>query len=434
MSEMTPIRKTLVASMHAVGQQTKMVAAETVTDTRWEKGTLGEDQFVATAQQTKMANFDTRTRTAWESGTVTVAGRPTFAFSQDVDATVAYGEALQGLEVRLDGAKKVASQTRVVKAETLTDTHWEVGEDGDVKKAQATNQVTRVDNFDTVTRARWTLDAAWTGPAVQIAPAPRPQPAPRPLPAPALPTSGAIRPVVFPPVVIKPPVICPPAPVVVVAPPAPVVAPPAPVEPAKPTIDAKAERLRRDLDLYLAGPENKDSDAVLHVLRTAPQYAEAATAEQKARLIKQVVAGSANADERGAALKVLQLAEAKGELVAVMKELSDKRALADVLHDLGDEREGKAAAKQWMKAGLYAESWFYEAMDDDAASGLVESLGFTEPMIGTSDELSALPEAAKHHMIRELLAGNLTWGELAQAEWLNQHTTIPYRIPDYRNR
>ena len=75
-----------------------MVAAETTTDTRWEQGSLGSDQFVATAQKTQLANFDTRTRTAWEAGTTTVDGAPSLAFSQDVDAPAAYGDALQGLD------------------------------------------------------------------------------------------------------------------------------------------------------------------------------------------------------------------------------------------------------------------------------------------------------------------------------------------------
>ena len=205
-----------------------------------------------------------------------------------------------------------------------------------------------------------------------------------------------------------------------------------PAEP-KPAPANDTARLRADLDAYLASPDNKDSGAVLHLLRTAPQYAVAATSEQKGRLLKQALDGGTNAEERRAALTVLKMADERGQTKAVHATIGTN-SLNEVLSDLGDEKEGIDAAKLLLKAGAYNDEHVWKAMDDDAVTGLLKALGFKEPMIGTNDELRALPEAAKHHMIKELLGGNLTWGELAQAEWLNLHTDIKYRIPDYRNR
>lgn len=209
---------------------------------------------------------------------------------------------------------------------------------------------------------------------------------------------------------------------------------PAPLPAADPAVNAPTQRLREDLDRYLNQPENRnDSEAALHLLRTAPQYAVAATPEQKARIIKLAIDGTANADERKAALKVLQMAAERGEIKAVLA-ASGTKELKDLLSDLGDEKEGVEAAKLLLRAGAYADERTWKAMDDDAVRGLMQALDYKAPMIGTNDQLHALPEAAKHHMIKELLAGNLTWGELAMAEWVNQHTSVKAQIPDYRNR
>ena len=102
----------LRATMRPTAQDTRVTGAETVTDTRWAKDTLGGDAFVATNQQTRLDNYDTRTKTSWATGTVTVDGGPVLDFQQDAPA-VAYGEQLKGLAVRLDGARPVASSTRL---------------------------------------------------------------------------------------------------------------------------------------------------------------------------------------------------------------------------------------------------------------------------------------------------------------------------------
>jgi hypothetical protein len=107
------------------------------------------------------------------------------------------------------------------------------------------------------------------------------------------------------------------------------------------------------------------------------------------------------------------------------------RQLGDILSDLGDHSDGVRAAGVLQRAGVYQEPTVWQAMDDDAVRGFVKTLGFREPMIGTSEAVGALSEEARKHMIRELLRGNLTWEEHAMARWLNQHNATPVDIPDF---
>jgi hypothetical protein len=80
---------------------------------------------------------------------------------------------------------------------------------------------------------------------------------------------------------------------------------------------------------------------------------------------------------------------------------------------------------------MYQQPLVWQHMDDDATVSLCEALGFKHPMVGQADELLALSDEARNHMIKQLTSGNVTWTELYMAQWINQHNQIPYHIPDY---
>lgn len=285
----------------------------------------------------------------------------------------------------------VNQRTTVVGVDTETATRWDAGADG---RLAPTAQQTQIVGADTVTLSHW------AAPGARPVYAPRPvnviPPAPSPRPVPPMP-----RPV--PPMPYTPPT------------------PPAPM------VDPRTARMREDVDGYLSNRDVRNGAGIVHLLKTAPAYAEAATAEQKARMVTYAVAGSASTEERQTALAILSSAQGRGELGCLVNAMGPE-AMKDLMHGLGDNREGRAMAKLMMAEGLYANPAVYRAMDDDAAVALVESLGYSHPMIGTNDALRALPEAAKHRMIRELTDGNATHTEVRMANWINRHCEIPARM------
>lgn len=300
----------------------------------------------------------------------------------------------------------VRQRTQVVAVDTETQTHWE--EDGDrftpgaaANGLRASSQNTRVIAADTLTHTRWEAqpgaNTVYQDDSYVATPSPRWQPAPRPVrrhvPAPA-----AIAP------------RCQPAPA------------PAPLP------DTSGDRLREELEVFLDNRDNRDAGASRHVLATSPKHVEAGSPEQKARLIKNLIDGNPGREDRDATLRILAMAGERGELGAVIQALSLKDKMKDLMCDMGDNDAGREMAALFMAHGLYANPLVYRAMDDDAAVSLVESLGFKRPMIGTNDALRALPEAAKHRMIRELNSGNVTHTEYAMARWINLHCEIPARI------
>jgi nucleoid-associated protein YgaU len=190
-------------------------------------------------------------------------------------------------------------------------------------------------------------------------------------------------------------------------------------------------RLQADLDAFLAAPENQQAGVLRDTLASQPAYFEAATPAQKARILGLLVQGLTTKKDRQAALKVLEMAEKRGEVLTTLQAAAQARQLGDILSDLGDHSDGVRAAGVLQRAGVYREPAVWQEMDDDAVRGLVKTLGFREPMIGTSEAIGALSEEARKHMIRELLRGNLTWEEHAMARWLNQHNATPVDIPAY---
>ena len=138
------------------------------------------------------------------------------------------------------------------------------------------------------------------------------------------------------------------------------------------------------------------------------------------------------ADGRAAANQVLMAAARHGELPATLQALDQKRgAMKKLMNKMTNNAEGTQMIQLFLQQGLYQQPVVYNAMNDDASVALAKVLCFSHPMIVTNGQLRAMPEAAKYQMIKELTTGNVTWTELYVAQWINQHTNIPYNIPDY---
>ncbi|MEB3223213.1 MAG: LysM peptidoglycan-binding domain-containing protein [Candidatus Sericytochromatia bacterium] len=192
-------------------------------------------------------------------------------------------------------------------------------------------------------------------------------------------------------------------------------------------------RLQADLETFLAAPENRRSSVIRDTLERQPAYFEAASPAQKARVLALLVEGITTKKDRQAALKVLEMAEKRGEVLTTLHAASEARKLDHILSDLGDHSDGVRAAALLQRAGAYQDPMVWRAMDDDAVRGYAKAQGYTEPMIGLSETLGALSEEARKHMIAQLLGGNLTWEEHGMARWINQHNAEPVDIPVYND-
>jgi phage tail protein X len=298
-------------------------------------------------------------------------------------------------------------ETHVEAVETETETRWEVGPDG---KARPTRQETDVTAAETVTRTRWRALGA------------------QPVPPEAASDPGNAPAVIAPPMEMPPASFAP-------RPEMPVAEPPVqhrpPAERPVPTVDeAKHQRLRRELDDYLA--EHTDSAAVVSLVENHSEYLEAATVLQQARLVRLALGGLfTDRKDRDAALKVLKVANASDALPGVMNQLSEQKKLGSAIRTLSGSDQGREVAQLFVSAGLYGNSGIVQAMDGDAVSDMLRTLGWRHPMIGTNDTLLALPDGHKRVMIEKLLDGEFTLQEHRQAAWLNQHMTQPVKLPAY---
>jgi hypothetical protein len=306
-------------------------------------------------------------------------------------------------------------ETQVEAVETETETRWEVGPDG---KAKVARQETDVTAAETVTRTRWRARGAQPAPPTDKPPAAEKPPAAISPPAdapPALPVPPADKP----PVQAQPPADKPP-----------VQGQPPADKPAPKPDDARQQRLRKELDAYLA--EHTDSAAVVNLAQNHPEYLEAATLQQKAKLMRQALGGLfTDKKDRTAALKVMQAAQAQGELLGILNQLHEQKKLVSAIRTLSGSEQGREVAKLFHGAGLYANSGVVQAMDGAAVSDMVLTLGWRHPMIGTSDALLALPESHKKAMIAKLLEGDFSLQDHRQASWLNQHLDTPIKLPAY---
>ena len=192
-------------------------------------------------------------------------------------------------------------------------------------------------------------------------------------------------------------------------------------------------RMQHELQVYLDDPNNQgDNAAALSLIKDHPEYAKFASPAQRAQLIGLAIDSNVGATERQAALSVLKMADERGELQTTLQALDQRHnEMKRLMSHLDDNAEGHQFVQLLLNRKLYQQPFVYSAMDDDASTALCKVLGFKHPMVGTSDQLQALPEEAKYHMIKELTGGFVSWNELYEAQWINQHTDIRYRIPDY---
>lgn len=201
-------------------------------------------------------------------------------------------------------------------------------------------------------------------------------------------------------------------------------------EPATKPDQALISRRREELEAYLKAHRN--AGAIVALVKDHPEYLEAATVEQKARLVRQALGTLfTDKDDRSAALAVMKAAGKQGDLTAVLAQLRDKKKLQGALRDLGGTGEGLALAKLLLAQGLYEEPWLVGALSGPGVSDLLRALGWKHPMIGTSDALRALPEASRRAMMATLVAGDFTQQDHRQATWINQHMAQPITLPDY---
>ena len=203
--------------------------------------------------------------------------------------------------------------------------------------------------------------------------------------------------------------------------------PPAP--PAPPAATTGDARLQADLAVYLKN--HKGSGDVVHLMKTNPRYIAAATIPQKAQLIQQALAGISVHDDRSAAEAVLNAATERGELLGVLNQLHERKKLDDLFSNLAGHSAGERMAKLFAEQGIYKNSGVVKEMTSQSVSEYIEALGWKHPMIGTSDDLRALPEGNKRAMMQKLLSGEFTQTEHRQATWINAHLDAPITVPRY---
>lgn len=170
-----PLSRPIAANLIPTRSVSKVVAAETTSETRWEvrrsSAGLGQDTFqksgaalgddlsvpagheaVATSQKTKVVGAVTVTRTRWEAGSAGAAG---LTLDRFMAAPCAPGTAVIAVKnLDLKAATLKSQSSRVTAAETATATHWEMGADG---KAVPIQQKSRLEAFETFTRSLWNL-------------------------------------------------------------------------------------------------------------------------------------------------------------------------------------------------------------------------------------------------------------------------------------
>lgn len=203
----------------------------------------------------------------------------------------------------------------------------------------------------------------------------------------------------------------------------------APTPASPPAANGSDERLQADLEAFLKN--HKGSGDVVHLMNTNPRYLAAATMPQKARLVVQALAGMTNNEERKAALTVLEAGAAKGELLGVLNQLHERKKLDDLFSNMAGHGAGARMAELFAKEGLYKNSGVVREMNSAAVADYVKALGWKHPMIGTNDDLRALPEGNKRFMMKQLLEGEFTQTEHRQATWINQHLDAPIDLPKY---
>lgn len=152
----SPFYKSLVQALLPTKQSTQVTAAETETATRWEVENGAARQ---TTQKNRLTGLETETRTRWEAFAVQHGGMGFDHFVRG-SAVVPNGVKASAPVVAKPyaGARPESQKTVVTGAETLSETKWKVeGEQGQ-ERYTATDQQTRLENFDTKTRTRWVFD------------------------------------------------------------------------------------------------------------------------------------------------------------------------------------------------------------------------------------------------------------------------------------
>jgi hypothetical protein len=160
---------------------------------------------------------------------------------------------------------------------------------------------------------------------------------------------------------------------------------------------------------------------------------QAATPDQKARVLGLLTKGVTLKDQRTAALRMLEMAAKRDELLPVLEAAAQKGSLKTLLSDMGDHSAGVSMARLLLAAKAYEKPTVWRVMDDDATRGLMKALGFKRPMIGSSETLAGLPEDARHRMIAQLTGGNMTTEEQDMAKWINLHNVNKVEIREYNN-
>lgn len=221
----------------------------------------------------------------------------------------------------------------------------------------------------------------------------------------------------------------------------------------KPEDPAIAKR-RKDLDSYLnklEGPAPVDprtgetvpqpsrSAAVTALVQSQPELVEAATPAQKARLLSHLIGrrgddvvslvggGSMNDKAKRAALEVLKTAGTQKQLTETLDVVKSKKQLDDLFNQMGDRAPGIEMAKLFMANGVYEEKkGYYKGMDDDAARALLRANGYVDPPPPTLESkwLKDLDAGVRHHLVKELSSGSMSWEESRMIPWLSR------QVPD----
>ncbi|MEB3283751.1 MAG: hypothetical protein VKN33_00495, partial [Candidatus Sericytochromatia bacterium] len=237
-----------------------------------------------------------------------------------------------------------------------------------------------------------------------------------------------------PPTAVNPPATAPEQPPTAVNPPATAPAqPPTAVNPptVRPGTPAE-ERARADLENFLARGENRQPDILSSALDRSPEVFRLSTPEQKARVMADLMQGFTSKEFRSSALRLLEMAEERGEVQDTLRAAAQLGQLDRILTDLGDHSAGVSMARILISANAYQASEVWKEMDDDATRALMRALGFQRPMISSSQTLRDLPEEARYHMIKQLTGGHMSVEEQAMARWINLHNEKKIEIREFQ--
>ena len=152
----SPFHKTLVQSLIATKQSSRVTGAETETKTHWQ---VEGDTAQATAQRSRLVGLTTETKTTWKAVSAKGAGMGVDEFVRH-SAVVPLGARPKPVAPTKPAASAqiVAQRTEVTQAETLTETSWKVEGEGACQTMTPTAQQTKLESFDTRTRTKWTLN------------------------------------------------------------------------------------------------------------------------------------------------------------------------------------------------------------------------------------------------------------------------------------